>query len=161
MEGLPMFRKATAALAALIAIAGCTTVDPITGEREANRTANGAAPAIPAAITTTRPAAATCPMEYLLIDLSLEKRKTFLELRRARFLEDFKHCHFRCNQLARAVLDTLHARLVLRLLTRPYPVGYHPRFKPAFNGAQSGLHHAHVSLDARNEQLGLPCSLES
>jgi outer membrane protein OmpA-like peptidoglycan-associated protein len=37
-----MFRKVGAALAALVLIAGCTTVDPVTGEREANRTANGA-----------------------------------------------------------------------------------------------------------------------
>ena len=37
-----MFRKATAALAALMLVVGCTTVDPVTGEREPNRTANGA-----------------------------------------------------------------------------------------------------------------------
>ncbi|MEZ5956829.1 MAG: OmpA family protein [Hyphomonadaceae bacterium] len=37
-----MFRKASAALAALLLAAGCTTVDPVTGEREPNRTANGA-----------------------------------------------------------------------------------------------------------------------
>lgn len=37
-----MFRKVTAAFAVLMLVAGCTTVDPITGEREANRTANGA-----------------------------------------------------------------------------------------------------------------------
>ena len=37
-----MIRKAAVALAALMTIVGCTTVDPITGEREANRTANGA-----------------------------------------------------------------------------------------------------------------------
>ncbi|MBX3429496.1 MAG: OmpA family protein [Hyphomonadaceae bacterium] len=37
-----MFRKASAALAALLLVVGCTTVDPVTGEREPNRTANGA-----------------------------------------------------------------------------------------------------------------------
>lgn len=37
-----MFRKASAALAALMLVVGCTTVDPVTGEREPNRTANGA-----------------------------------------------------------------------------------------------------------------------
>lgn len=37
-----MFRKAAAALAALMLVVGCTTVDPVTGEREPNRTANGA-----------------------------------------------------------------------------------------------------------------------
>jgi outer membrane protein OmpA-like peptidoglycan-associated protein len=37
-----MFRKAGAALAALMLVVGCTTVDPVTGEREPNRTANGA-----------------------------------------------------------------------------------------------------------------------
>ncbi|MEZ5960470.1 MAG: OmpA family protein [Hyphomonadaceae bacterium] len=37
-----MFRKASAALAALLLAVGCTTVDPVTGEREPNRTANGA-----------------------------------------------------------------------------------------------------------------------
>lgn len=37
-----MIRKATAALAALLLAAGCTTVDPVTGERETNRTATGA-----------------------------------------------------------------------------------------------------------------------
>lgn len=37
-----MIRKVSAALAALLLMAGCTTVDPITGEREPNRTANGA-----------------------------------------------------------------------------------------------------------------------
>jgi outer membrane protein OmpA-like peptidoglycan-associated protein len=37
-----MIRSFTAALAAIILITGCTTVDPVTGEREPNRTANGA-----------------------------------------------------------------------------------------------------------------------
>lgn len=37
-----MFRKASAALAALMLVVGCSTVDPVTGEREPNRTANGA-----------------------------------------------------------------------------------------------------------------------
>lgn len=37
-----MIRKAAAALATLMLVAGCTTVDPVTGEREPNRTANGA-----------------------------------------------------------------------------------------------------------------------
>jgi outer membrane protein OmpA-like peptidoglycan-associated protein len=37
-----MFRKASAALAALMLVVGCTTMDPVTGEREPNRTANGA-----------------------------------------------------------------------------------------------------------------------
>lgn len=37
-----MIRKVSAALAALLLMAGCTTVDPVTGEREPNRTANGA-----------------------------------------------------------------------------------------------------------------------
>lgn len=37
-----MFRKSIAALAVLMFAAGCTTVDPVTGEREPNRTANGA-----------------------------------------------------------------------------------------------------------------------
>jgi outer membrane protein OmpA-like peptidoglycan-associated protein len=37
-----MIRKATAALAALMLVVGCSTVDPVTGEREPNRTANGA-----------------------------------------------------------------------------------------------------------------------
>lgn len=37
-----MFRKVSAALAALLLVVGCTTVDPVTGEREPNRTANGA-----------------------------------------------------------------------------------------------------------------------
>ncbi|MBL8545844.1 MAG: OmpA family protein [Hyphomonadaceae bacterium] len=37
-----MFRKVTAALAVLMLVAGCTTTDPVTGEREPNRTANGA-----------------------------------------------------------------------------------------------------------------------
>jgi outer membrane protein OmpA-like peptidoglycan-associated protein len=37
-----MIRKMVAAAAALLLIAGCTTVDPVTGEREANRTGTGA-----------------------------------------------------------------------------------------------------------------------
>jgi outer membrane protein OmpA-like peptidoglycan-associated protein len=37
-----MFRKTAAAFAALLLAVGCTTVDPVTGEREPNRTANGA-----------------------------------------------------------------------------------------------------------------------
>lgn len=37
-----MIRKVTAALAALVLITGCTTVDPVTGERETNRTGTGA-----------------------------------------------------------------------------------------------------------------------
>jgi hypothetical protein len=37
-----MIRKAITALAALFLVVGCTTVDPVTGEREPNRTANGA-----------------------------------------------------------------------------------------------------------------------
>ncbi|OQW55910.1 MAG: hypothetical protein A4S17_01125 [Proteobacteria bacterium HN_bin10] len=37
-----MIRKASAALAALMLAAGCTTIDPVTGEREPNRAANGA-----------------------------------------------------------------------------------------------------------------------
>jgi outer membrane protein OmpA-like peptidoglycan-associated protein len=37
-----MIRKAVTALAALMLVVGCTTVDPVTGEREPNRTANGA-----------------------------------------------------------------------------------------------------------------------
>jgi outer membrane protein OmpA-like peptidoglycan-associated protein len=37
-----MIRTATAALAALMFVAGCTTTDSVTGEREPNRTANGA-----------------------------------------------------------------------------------------------------------------------
>ncbi len=37
-----MIRKTVAALAALMLAVGCTTVDPVTGEREPNRTANGA-----------------------------------------------------------------------------------------------------------------------
>jgi outer membrane protein OmpA-like peptidoglycan-associated protein len=42
MEGFPMIRKFTVALAALALVTGCTTVDPVTGERETNRTATGA-----------------------------------------------------------------------------------------------------------------------
>lgn len=37
-----MFRKSAAAFAALLTVAGCTTVDPVTGEREPNRSASGA-----------------------------------------------------------------------------------------------------------------------
>src|SRR5262245_63917283 len=37
-----MIRKFMIALASLAFIASCTTVDPVTGEREPNRTANGA-----------------------------------------------------------------------------------------------------------------------
>jgi outer membrane protein OmpA-like peptidoglycan-associated protein len=37
-----MIRKATAALAAIVLVTGCTTVDPVTGEREPNRTGTGA-----------------------------------------------------------------------------------------------------------------------
>ncbi|MGQ0533736.1 MAG: OmpA family protein [Caulobacteraceae bacterium] len=37
-----MIRKVTVALAALVLITGCTTVDPVTGEREPNRTGTGA-----------------------------------------------------------------------------------------------------------------------
>jgi outer membrane protein OmpA-like peptidoglycan-associated protein len=37
-----MIRTITTALAAAIMLVGCTTVDPVTGERQANRTANGA-----------------------------------------------------------------------------------------------------------------------
>ena len=37
-----MLRKFMTMAAAAIFLVGCTTVDPITGEREANRTANGA-----------------------------------------------------------------------------------------------------------------------
>jgi len=37
-----MIRKFTAALAATLFMIGCTTVDPVTGEREPNRTASGA-----------------------------------------------------------------------------------------------------------------------
>jgi outer membrane protein OmpA-like peptidoglycan-associated protein len=37
-----MIRKIVTALAAAIFMVGCTTVDPVTGEREPNRTANGA-----------------------------------------------------------------------------------------------------------------------
>ncbi|MBL8537518.1 MAG: OmpA family protein [Hyphomonadaceae bacterium] len=37
-----MIRKIAAALAAALLFTGCTTVDPVTGEREPNRTANGA-----------------------------------------------------------------------------------------------------------------------
>jgi outer membrane protein OmpA-like peptidoglycan-associated protein len=37
-----MIRKIVTALAAAIFMVGCTTTDPVTGEREANRTANGA-----------------------------------------------------------------------------------------------------------------------
>ena len=37
-----MFRKASAALAALMLVVGCTTVDHVTGQREPNRTAKGA-----------------------------------------------------------------------------------------------------------------------
>jgi outer membrane protein OmpA-like peptidoglycan-associated protein len=37
-----MIRKVSVALAAMLMAVGCTTVDPVTGEREPNRTANGA-----------------------------------------------------------------------------------------------------------------------
>lgn len=37
-----MIRKIATAIAAAMVLIGCTTVDPVTGEREANRTANGA-----------------------------------------------------------------------------------------------------------------------
>jgi outer membrane protein OmpA-like peptidoglycan-associated protein len=37
-----MFRKIIIALASVAFVASCTTVDPVTGEREPNRTANGA-----------------------------------------------------------------------------------------------------------------------
>lgn len=37
-----MIRSITAALAAIVLVTGCTTVDPVTGERETNRTATGA-----------------------------------------------------------------------------------------------------------------------
>ena len=37
-----MIRKIMAAMAAVMFMVGCTTVDPVTGEREPNRTANGA-----------------------------------------------------------------------------------------------------------------------
>ncbi len=37
-----MIRSITAALAAIVLVTGCTTVDPVTGERTPNRTVNGA-----------------------------------------------------------------------------------------------------------------------
>ena len=37
-----MIRTITAALAAIVLVTGCTTVDPVTGERTTNRTATGA-----------------------------------------------------------------------------------------------------------------------
>ena len=41
MEGI-MIRKLMVAAAAALMLVGCTTVDPVTGERTANRTGSGA-----------------------------------------------------------------------------------------------------------------------